>query len=174
MNDKWFHLLRELTAAEDAREAAFDVEGNDGLPLSEIIHDQHEAELGLNRAWLKAREMLRQEEEEGEEGEASLKSPIGEPTNPGLTSLQKAVLNRLLRHAYQDGFGSYYPLQPIATELGLTVEQLYDNETNTGVLWELGPHGNVGLIEVLPGEWTSARVPIDVRGLAEAWSGFVP
>lgn len=50
---------------------------------------------------------------------------------------QNQIIQELIKTAIKNGFESYYPLQPIADKLGIK-EVLYDNNTNTGLLWELG------------------------------------
>lgn len=82
---------------------------------------------------------------------------------------QKAVCKELLRMSYENGFGCAYPLAPIAKKLGIT-EVLYDNNTNTGILWELGPHGEGLLFIRHTGE--SASVSMDTRELLEHWCDF--
>lgn len=89
-----------------------------------------------------------------------------------MTPDQKAVCRELLRECYDNGFNSRYPLEPIAKKLGIT-EVLYDNNTNTGILWDLGPHGNGFLTfgyEKDPA--THAGVCMDTLDLCEHWSDF--
>jgi len=75
-----------------------------------------------------------------------------------MTLDQKKVLRELLAQSIEHGFGSGYPLAPIAAKLGIT-EPLYDNETNTGILWEFGPYGD-GTIYA-HGNWPDAYASID-------------
>ena len=82
---------------------------------------------------------------------------------------QKSICRELLKMSYEHGFGSGYYLAPIAEKLGIT-EVLYDNNTNTGILWELGPHGE-GLLFISP-DGESACVNMDTRGLLEHWCDF--
>lgn len=86
---------------------------------------------------------------------------------------QKKVLRYLLKEAYSHGFDSCYPLTPIAKEMGFTTEQLFDSNTNTGILWELSSYGQ-GLIDVsdrYEGD-LYAGVNYDMKELAEHWSDF--
>jgi hypothetical protein len=83
---------------------------------------------------------------------------------------QKRVLRELLNQSIQNGFGCSYPLKPIADKFGIT-EPLYDNNTNTGLLWEFGPHGS-GLIMAW-GDWPDSDASIDYHYSApmiEAWT----
>lgn len=75
-----------------------------------------------------------------------------------MTLDQKKVLRELLAQAVEHGFAPSYPLAPIAQKLGIT-EPLYDNNTNTGLLWQFGPHGS-GLIYA-SGNWPDASASID-------------
>lgn len=74
-----------------------------------------------------------------------------------MTLPQKQVLRELLNMSVEHGFGCLYPLAPIAAKLGIT-EPLYDNNTNTGLLWEFGPHGD-GYINAR-GDWPEAAAGI--------------
>ncbi len=56
-----------------------------------------------------------------------------------MTTEQKSIIRELIEQSYDSGF-HHYPLAPIAAKLGIT-EPLYDNNTNTGLLWKLGRHG---------------------------------
>lgn len=87
-----------------------------------------------------------------------------------MTLPQKKVLRELLVQAIEHGFGCSYPLKPIADKLGIT-EPLYDNNTNTGLLWEYGPHGS-GLIDAR-GDWPDACASVDYHygaSMIEAWT----
>ena len=75
-----------------------------------------------------------------------------------MTIVQKKVLRELLKQSIEHGFGSMYPLAPIAEKLGIT-EVLYDNNTNTGLLWEFGPHGTGTIFA--RGDWPEAAASID-------------
>lgn len=75
-----------------------------------------------------------------------------------MTLPQKKALRELLRMSIEHGFGCGYRLKDIADKLGIT-EPLYDNNTNTGLLWEFGPHGE-GLIDAR-GDWPDAIASID-------------
>lgn len=57
-----------------------------------------------------------------------------------LTVPQKQIIRELIDLSIEEGFGTYYPLAPIAEKYGIT-EPLYDQNTETGVLWAVGPHG---------------------------------
>lgn len=81
---------------------------------------------------------------------------------------RRYIVRRLLELTDEHGRG-YYPLAPLADDLGVTVEALYDNNTNTGLLWDLGRHGNA-LIDVLPHSFTSACVVRDNEREAERFA----
>lgn len=74
-----------------------------------------------------------------------------------MTKNQKRVLEELLNLCYSQGFDFSYPLEPIAKKLNIE-EPLYDNNTNTGILWEFGPHGS-GHISAR-GNWPNAQASI--------------
>lgn len=74
-----------------------------------------------------------------------------------MTLPQKKVLRELLAQSIEHGFGSGYSLKRIAEKLGIT-EPLYDNNTNTGLLWEFGPYGS-GTINAR-GDWPDAYASI--------------
>lgn len=87
-----------------------------------------------------------------------------------MTLTQKQALRELLAQAVDHGFGSSYSLKSIADKLGIT-EPLYDNNTNTGLLWEFGPHGS-GLIDAR-GNWPDAYASVDYgygASMIEAWT----
>lgn len=85
-----------------------------------------------------------------------------------MTLPQKLILRELLGMCIEHGFGGLYPLAPIAQKLGIT-EPLYDNNTNTGLLWEFGPHGS-GYI-FARGDWpnASAAIDYDTGRMIENW-----
>ena len=85
-----------------------------------------------------------------------------------MTLPQKRILRELLDMHIEHGFGGLYPLAPIAEKLGIT-EPLYDNNTNTGLLWEFGPHGD-GTIYAR-GDWPDACASIEygMASLIEKW-----
>ncbi len=86
-----------------------------------------------------------------------------------MTLDQKKVLRELLRQSIDSGFGCSYPLAPIAEKFGIK-EPLYDNNTNTGLLWKFGPHDQ-GYIDA-SGDWPDAYASIcyDFAGMIEAWT----
>jgi hypothetical protein len=87
-----------------------------------------------------------------------------------MTLDQKRALRELLRESIDGGFGIGYPLKRISILLGLK-EPLYDDSTNTGLLWEFGPHGE-GLIDAR-GDWPDSHASIDYHygaPLIEAWT----
>lgn len=86
-----------------------------------------------------------------------------------MTATQKAIVRELLRLSIDHGFGSRYLLAPIAEKLGIT-EPLYDNNTNAGALWEIGPHGK-GYLDIGP-DGKSAAIDYDQHELLKHWSGF--
>lgn len=87
-----------------------------------------------------------------------------------MTDQQKTICRELLKLSYRHGFESSYPLAPIAASLGLTVKELYDNNTNTGILWELGPHGN-GVLDI-GHQGTHAGCDMGTRGMLANWCDF--
>jgi len=74
-----------------------------------------------------------------------------------MTDIQKQILQELIDLSYDHGF-CYFPLAPIAKKFGIE-EVLYDNNTNTGLLWNLGKFGK-GYINVH--EDTSACICCDL------------
>ena len=86
-----------------------------------------------------------------------------------MTLDQKKCLRELLHLCIEHGFGSSYPLLDVAAKAGVK-EPLYDNNTNTGVLWEFGPHGS-GYINAR-GDWPRAVAGIDydMAPLIENWT----
>lgn len=87
-----------------------------------------------------------------------------------MTLEQKKVLRELLAQCIKYGFDASHPLKPIADKLGIT-EPLYDNNTNTGLLWKFGPHGD-GLISA-SGNWPDAYASIDYHygaAMIEGWT----
>lgn len=86
-----------------------------------------------------------------------------------MTLDQKRALRELLQQSIDHGFGYSHSLAEIAKKLNIT-EPLYDNETNTGLLWQYGPHGD-GLIDAR-GDWPDAYASIDysMAGMIEAWT----
>jgi hypothetical protein len=83
-----------------------------------------------------------------------------------MTLPQKRICRELIQLSIEHGFGSLYPLAPIAEKLGIT-EVLYDNETNTGILWDLGPHGQ-GLLYI-PHTGDCASVDYDTHQMLANW-----
>lgn len=101
-------------------------------------------------------------------------TPISTPDPATMTDLQKqkAVVRRLLELTDECGRG-YYPLSMLAPLVGMTVPQLYDNNTNTGLLWEFGQHGrgpHQGALHFLPSNFTSVAINVDVERETEAWA----
>lgn len=86
-----------------------------------------------------------------------------------MTPVQKAFVRELLRLSIDHGFGCRYSLAPIAEKLAIK-EPLYDNNTNTGVLWEIGPHGK-GFLDIGP-DGMSAAIDYDQHTLLAHWSDF--
>lgn len=85
-----------------------------------------------------------------------------------MTIDQKKVLRELLHLSIENGFGCLYSLKPIADKLGIT-EPLYDNNTNTGVLWKFGPFGD-GIINAR-GDWpdSCASISYHEAQMLENW-----
>lgn len=87
-----------------------------------------------------------------------------------MNEIQKIVVRKLLSLAYENGFGSFYSLKPIAETLGIKVSDLYDEDTESGHLWEYGPYGN-GFLDISV-DGKSACPNINMRDLLSNWSGF--
>lgn len=88
-----------------------------------------------------------------------------------MTKEQKQIIRELLRLSYSNGFDSGYSLNEIAKKFNIT-DVLYDNETNTGILWEYGRHGN-GMLSITDnGHGAYASVMCDAKDLLESWSEF--
>ena len=83
-----------------------------------------------------------------------------------LTVAQKQICRELIKLSIEHGFGSNYPLAPIAAKLGIA-EPLYDNNTKSGILWELGPHGG-GLL-FIPHSGDCASVEYDTHEMLANW-----
>jgi hypothetical protein len=77
-----------------------------------------------------------------------------------MTEPQQAICRELLELCYRHGFDCYYSLAPIAEKLGIT-DVLYDNNTNTGILWSLGKFGD-GFLSILT-DGRAATVPWILR-----------
>lgn len=86
-----------------------------------------------------------------------------------MTPQQKAVCRELLALSYEGGFGARYPLAPIAAKLKIK-RKLYDNNTNTGVLWDLGKHGK-GYLDIA-NDGSSAGVLMENRGMLARYCDF--
>lgn len=86
-----------------------------------------------------------------------------------MTLPQKKALRELLNMSIEHGFGGGFSLAKIAEKLGIT-EPLYDNNTNTGLLWEFGPHGS-GIINAR-GDWPDsyASISYDESRLLDSWT----
>lgn len=85
---------------------------------------------------------------------------------------QRAIVRRLLELTDENGRG-YYPLEMLAFPLGMTAAQLYDNDTNTGLLWDFGQHGkgwHQGALHFLPSAFDSVAINRDVERETEAWA----
>ncbi len=74
-----------------------------------------------------------------------------------MTLNQKKILRELLNQSIESGFHIGYPLRPIGVKLGI-LEVLYDNNTNTGLLWGFGPHGDAMI--GARGNWPNAYASI--------------
>lgn len=82
---------------------------------------------------------------------------------------QRLIIRRLLDLTDEHGRG-YYPLEPLAGEVGLTVAQLYDNNTNTGLLWDLGRHGRAYIDVQFPDRYDCACINVDCEQDAERFA----
>jgi hypothetical protein len=87
-----------------------------------------------------------------------------------MTDQQKQVCRYLLSESVRHGFGNGYSLEPIAKEMGVTVLELYDNNTNTGILWDLGPHGSGDIYVHHDGSFAS--VEYDMADILGHWCDF--
>lgn len=83
-----------------------------------------------------------------------------------MTLPQKQIIRELIELSVQSGFGCRYPLSPIAKKLGIT-ELLYDGDTETGILWELGSHGK-GYIDISH-DGKYAGIYYQMVGMLENW-----
>lgn len=84
-----------------------------------------------------------------------------------MTPNQRAICRELLRLNYDKGFGEMFYLPTIAAKLKIS-EPLYDDNTETGLLWDLGPKGEALLEVTDDGKW--AGVNFEARDMVEAWS----
>ena len=85
-----------------------------------------------------------------------------------MTEQQKEIVRYLLRKSYDNGFSNSYRLHPIAEKLGITPKEIYDPNTETGLMAEYSQSGN-GFLEFSPGH---GAVNIDCRDLLENWSDY--
>jgi hypothetical protein len=71
--------------------------------------------------------------------------------------------SRALLNLIEENGAHFYPISFVAKQAGLTesVEEIYDNNTNTGLLWSYGNFGN-GYLRF---ERDSVCAPIDTRNL---------
>ena len=58
-----------------------------------------------------------------------------------LTDIQKTLCRALLDLSYESGFRGY-PIRMLAERTGVPEKEIFDAETETGHLWELGLHGS--------------------------------
>lgn len=86
-----------------------------------------------------------------------------------MNEIQKSCICKLLSLAYSNGF-NLFPLAPIAKELGIEVEALYNEDTESGELWEYGAYGNGFMSFSHDGK--AGGVNIDYRELLANWAGF--
>jgi hypothetical protein len=89
-----------------------------------------------------------------------------------MTDQQKQICCDLLRASFENGFGSSYPLKPIAAKLGITEQDIYDANSETGIMWEYGSYGNGFISFTNHGNGLYASVQFDTKDLLESWSGF--
>lgn len=83
-----------------------------------------------------------------------------------MTLTQKQIIREVIDLSIQHGFGTYFPLAPIAAKYGIK-ELLYDNEKNTGALWDVGPHGE-GWLDI-PRDGSSASVSYEEHSMLANW-----
>lgn len=57
-----------------------------------------------------------------------------------MTDLQKAICRDLLKSSYETGFSNFYDLAPLAEKHGVQVEDLYNEDEQSGLLFDLGPY----------------------------------
>lgn len=87
--------------------------------------------------------------------------------NKPLNSNQRAFCRALIKLCVNEGFGFAYEMQPIADGLGIK-ETLYDEDNSTGLLWELGPHGE-GLLDISNNGKCASLYP-ETYQLLEHWA----
>ena len=83
-----------------------------------------------------------------------------------MTLPQKQIIRELIDLSIAGGFGVGYPLAPIAEKFGIT-DPLYDNNTETGVLWDMGQKGE-GWVYVM-GDGRSASVSYEEHTMLANW-----
>ena len=87
-----------------------------------------------------------------------------------MTDDQKKIIRELLRLAYSSGFDTFYPLKPIADSMGIKDTDIYDPDTEKGILEEYGESGN-GFINFRQGQNGIFAVPnFDTRTILENWT----
>jgi hypothetical protein len=87
-----------------------------------------------------------------------------------LDSIRRYFFRELLRLSDENGYGSFYPLAPIASRLGIEGGRfLYDADTGTGLLWGYGGNrGENGMLSI-SADGVYGSVNIEARDLLENW-----
>lgn len=88
-----------------------------------------------------------------------------------MTDTQIQILENLIELIEECGRG-YFPLSIIGAPYNLSEKELYDNDTNTGILWEFDPRSGTprsGWLHFIHGrnESTSVTINIDVQRMIE-------
>lgn len=81
-----------------------------------------------------------------------------------------AISHELLRKSYLYGTDTSISLDNIATQLGLTLAQIYDPATESGYLWNLGPDG-MHLLD-FQADGRCATVRAEKRWEMEIWCDY--
>jgi hypothetical protein len=81
---------------------------------------------------------------------------------------QKQIIHELLKLSIENGFDCYYPLKPIVEKLGIT-EELYNEETESGLLW---PYANWTMGAVWMDGDGNASISWEQHDMLEHWSDF--
>lgn len=88
-----------------------------------------------------------------------------------MTEQQKTIARELLSRAYHYGFGARLPLQPVADKTGIPVKEIFDKNTESGIMYEFSQWGHTGLFDFST-DSKSVRAETDTLNLAEHWSDF--
>lgn len=78
-----------------------------------------------------------------------------------MTEIQKQLLHTLLSLSKDHGVGTFFRIGLIADQNNVLPKEVYDNDTNTGHLWEFGQHGK-GWLNYTDG---AIAICVDTHGL---------